>query len=845
MSKIRVNDFLVQHKLHEKQADVFEDPHRFKVVVAGRRWGKCLASGTLIQMADGSERPIESIRPGDTVLTVNEETYQIEPKRVVAVADNGVRETLRVSTSSHSVVCTPNHPILANNSWVDAGKLKAGDLVAIPKKTVFGVLQFDQLDLDILSIWLAEGANYTITNKTPEIIEIIKKYGVSRNLTVADKDGLTWTLKNGDRTGGSQAGSKNPMRIYLESVGLWGKNSKTKFIPDFVFQLEKSQLARFLNLFFACDGNISKRSKSTWSLECGLANEKMVRQIASLLLKFGIQGQIRYKKHKAKSVRSGEYFESWTFVASESKSIEIFATEIGCLGKEDKVQGALADARQSNGTCNRYLPVPHDEMVRHLSYNPVEKGKYGGYNCKVSRDMPEYLRSQLTSWRKQTPSRISIRRYENVRDFTDGFFDPLADGDIVWGEIRSVEAHGRVKTWDLQIEDNHNFISNGIVTHNSALAKVTLILRAAEKPKQNVWYVAPNYRMTKSIMWDELLDAIPPQWIAHIHHSDLRIRLVNGSRITCLSADNPDSLRGNEVNYLVLDEYQSMKADIWNKVCRPTLARSRGHALFIGTPMGYNLLYDVYQMGQSKDKYPQWMSWQFPTITSPFIPVSELEEARRDMDAKSFEQEFLASFTTMSGRVYYAFDRKTHVGKFPFNPELPIWIGQDFNVDPMCSVIMQPQKNGEIWIVDEIYLVNSNTAEVCEEIERRYWRYSKQITVYPDPAGGNRSSARGESDLDVFREKGFNRIRFRKKHPFVSDRVNSVNAQFKAADGSIRMRVDESCVQLIQSLEQTLYKEGTREVNKAMGVEHISDALGYPTELERPTRKIFVGGVSL
>jgi len=201
----------------------------------------------------------------------------------------------------------------------------------------------------------------------------------------------------------------------------------------------------------------------------------------------------------------------------------------------------------------------------------------------------------------------------------------------------------------------------------------------------------------------------------------------------------------------------------------------------------------------------------------------------------------------MSGRVYHQFERHTHVGSFPFNPKLPIWVGQDFNVDPMSTVIMQPQTNGEVWVVDEIFLHNSNTQEVCDEIERRYWRNmgGKQIVVYPDPAGGNRSSARGESDLDVFREKGLKRIKYRRKHPPVADRVNAVNRMLCDAAGNVRMRVDKSCRNLITSLEQTLYKEGGREVDKSAGAEHMADALGYCIELEFPTRQVQVAGRNL
>jgi hypothetical protein len=60
------------------------------------------------------------------------------------------------------------------------------------------------------------------------------------------------------------------------------------------------------------------------------------------------------------------------------------------------------------------------------------------------------------------------------------------------------------------------------------------------------------------------------------------------------------------------------------------------------TPKAYNYLYELYKHGQDKAKVKamQWQSWQFPTITSPFIPLSEIEAARRDMDEKSFNQEF-------------------------------------------------------------------------------------------------------------------------------------------------------------------------------------------------------------
>nr|DAM63275.1 MAG TPA: Large subunit terminase [Caudoviricetes sp.] len=264
------------------------------------------------------------------------------------------------------------------------------------------------------------------------------------------------------------------------------------------------------------------------------------------------------------------------------------------------------------------------------------------------------------------------------------------------------------------------------------------------------------------------------------------------------------------------------------------------------TPKGYNHLYKLYKMGQIKAKQmkKEWMSWQFPTITSPFIPRSEIEAARRDMDEKSFRQEFLGSFESMSGRVYYAFDRKNNVADVEFNPRLPIWVGMDFNIDPMSTVIFQPQANGQLWAVDEIVQVSSNTDDICTELEKRYYKYQDRVIIYPDPAGSARQHARGESDLDIMREHGFKRIKVKRAHSAVADRVNAVNRMLRSASGESRLFINPKCKHLIESFEQTLYIAGSRDVDKSLGVEHSADAAGYCIELEFPLRKFTPIGFS-
>jgi len=376
------------------------------------------------------------------------------------------------------------------------------------------------------------------------------------------------------------------------------------------------------------------------------------------------------------------------------------------------------------------------------------------------------------------------------------------------------------------------------------LSKLEMI-KEARKSGRLIWYIAPTYQMARQIMWQDLIDTIPRKWIKKINESRLEIRLKNDSIIALKGADKPDALRGVGLHLAVLDEYQDMRPETWDTVIQPTLASTRGRVLFIGTPKAYNHLYENYMRGRGGSE-SNWESWQFKTLSSPFILPEEIDEARRNMSEKEFRQEFEASFEVMSNRVYHAFDRNKHIKRVGFNPRLPILVGMDFNLDPMSAVLFQHTEDGRVRVFDEIILRNSNTFEMAEEIERRYWRHKKQIVIYPDPAGTQKATqSRGESDISILRAKGFKRLKYRRKHPRVRDRVNSVNRMLQSADGTVKIEIDHSCVNLINSLEQTQYKKNSNDVDKSQGVEHATDGFGYAIELEHPVRELRVLGVSI
>lgn len=389
-------------------------------------------------------------------------------------------------------------------------------------------------------------------------------------------------------------------------------------------------------------------------------------------------------------------------------------------------------------------------------------------------------------------------------------------------------------------------------------AKALLIKYAIKKKKALVWYVAPTYAMARDIMWPELTEAIPKNLIFKKLENRLELQLINGSLIKLYGADSPENLRGRGVDFVVLDEFQDFKLGIWDNVIYPTLTDKYGHALIIGTPKLHGELKDLYYRAIDPENASSWRGWQIPTSQSPFIPKSELVEAKKNMDEKAYKREFEASLEDGQGRIYYNFNRVTHVKPLkPLDLNKPLYIGVDFNVDPMTAIIFQLELSPDYkygskdgyWVMhvkDEITLSNSNVSELCDEIDRRYYRWgAPKIGIYPDPAGKARTQTRGESNFQIFKQRGFTKLFARSKHPAREDRFAAVNFMLKDATGKVRMLIDPKCKNLIKSLEQTIYKPGTNDMDKSAGIDHWTDALGYPTEFMFPVRTIKIMGVSI
>lgn len=359
------------------------------------------------------------------------------------------------------------------------------------------------------------------------------------------------------------------------------------------------------------------------------------------------------------------------------------------------------------------------------------------------------------------------------------------------------------------------------------------LAKYARLPDQRVWYIAPTYRMAKQIVWKKLKRKLQSiNWVKKVNEQDLTLELVNGSEISLRGADNYDSLRGVGLNFIVLDEFADIDRAAWYEVLRPTLADTGGHALFLGTPKGYNWAKEIYDLAKSRK---DWVSFQFTTIDGGNVPVEEIEQARIDLDARTFAQEFLATFEKYSGIIAYSFGDHNIRTAPQIDDRTELHIGMDFNITPATAAICVKTKDG-LHQIDEILLNNSNTTEVIAEIRNRYPK--NPVVAYPDPAGVQRkTSANGNTDIKLLEMAGF-RCLYHRQHPQIKDRINAANSLFFLRDdGTVRFSIDPKCKNTIKSLQNYSYKEDSQVPDKDSGWDHMFDALTYLIQFVFPIQK--------
>lgn len=200
-----------------------------------------------------------------------------------------------------------------------------------------------------------------------------------------------------------------------------------------------------------------------------------------------------------------------------------------------------------------------------------------------------------------------------------------------------------------------------------------LVAAMAPRDRSIGWVAAPTYDLADKVFREIVLHAHKHLRHRVVRHSasdgSLVLRNMAGglSEVRAMSADNPVSLLGEGLDWLIVDEASRLKPDIWQSHLSQRLIDKKGWALLISTPKGKGYFHELYRLGQGCD--PAYKSWNYPSWTNPLLDPALIEDQRRQVPARSFNQEYGAQFIEGAGAVFrYVREAATGEWKDPVRP---------------------------------------------------------------------------------------------------------------------------------------------------------------------------------
>ena len=333
----------------------------------------------------------------------------------------------------------------------------------------------------------------------------------------------------------------------------------------------------------------------------------------------------------------------------------------------------------------------------------------------------------------------------------------------------------------------------------------------ASQPNKKIWVVGTSYKKARLIfreIWKNMVIGKEDD-VEKCSEKDMYIRFRWGTTVEGMSADNPSSLVGEGLDFLIIDEASKVSPKIWDMYLSPTVVGRKGKVVFITTPQGYDWVYDLYALGK-KDK--DWYSAQLPSwVNQHEFPEGKYDQAvlerKRNMSNELFDQEFGAQFTSLEGRVYPF--RDEDIGDFPFDPKLPTYCTIDFGYRMPAVLWLQTYTEGgieHIKIINEIiHEKDISTDKLIKKILSKDYRVD---AYYGDPAGGFVQGQTGLGDIELFRRSG---IRVHYKRDKMSRNINSsvsyTRGFFESADGLRRVHVDKNCTGIIEDFQNYRFPE--------------------------------------
>ena len=393
-------------------------------------------------------------------------------------------------------------------------------------------------------------------------------------------------------------------------------------------------------------------------------------------------------------------------------------------------------------------------------------------------------------------------------------------------------------------DDKYPFLLGGYGSGKTYGFCMFALNQCAKNAGKTILLAEPTYPMIRDVLqptFETVLRQAGFDYEYTATSTKYRVYWKNGwCDVIMRSAENFQRWAGLNLAAGGIDEADQLRDD---RAWKMLLSRLRdGNTLTAfgsGTPEGFKFVYKYW--GDNPNKGYKLIRGK--TEDNTMLPEEFIDSLKDNYDETLLRAYLNGEFVNLQqGATYYNFDRSVNVKENTYNHALPVRCAIDFNVSPMaCSLFhITKNKQPEFRVFDEIELHHGGGQEILtermvQEIKGKY--PSQKYIAYPDPANQRHTSAL-HTDHDILRQGGFE-VRVKPKAPRVVDSVNAVNKLCEK-----NLIIDPSCKGLITDLEQTVNKQGTREIDKSNKERtHFSDGLRYAIDYEYPIIKPITGSI--
>lgn len=413
---------------HKKMFEVLQDVVDGKItrliINIAPRYGKCHCLTDEVFTYEGLKQ-VKDITPGDKVYSFHEGKVALNK---VLATEPAYKDTYTIRMrSGRSITASYDHPILTAFGYKQLQELKVGDRVQALCAELDSNYEIDDNELLLAALLIFEGKcgdrSIAFANTDPKVVEVAKKavahFGCEVKQYKGAKSFEYWI------TGGYSGG----VCQMLKRNNLLGHTAYNKRIPRNWFGLSMRQKYMFIDMMIATDGAIDKRSGQ---IRIGLANKGLIQDIQHMLSTMGIVSTYNFYDNEHAGV--------WVLAIPRKYAQKLYP-HLTFYGKAEAAKSIIEKQAQCHLDTYPYEIIRHEKMTYNTAYAP--------YRCSPRKNITRDKFSRLAS----TFPKLS--KY-------------LCD-DFYLDEVVDIEFSGMQELRHLEVENDHNFIANGLVSHNTEL----------------------------------------------------------------------------------------------------------------------------------------------------------------------------------------------------------------------------------------------------------------------------------------------------------------------------------------------------------------------------------------